>query len=79
MLETMDFNKQKYNKLAICKELFYVLGALLGDGCIYKWRNEHQIWLIGDENFAKKYTIKLSKVLGRKVNKALAQRYRNLV
>lgn len=50
------------------KELFYVLGALLGDGCIYKWGKEHQIWLVGDQNFAKKYANKLSKVINRNVN-----------
>ncbi|MEK6895214.1 MAG: LAGLIDADG family homing endonuclease [Nanoarchaeota archaeon] len=52
----------KYNK-----ELFYVLGALLGDGCIYQWRNEHQIWLIGDYNFTSKYSSKISLCIGRKV------------
>lgn len=37
-------------------ELFYVIGALLGDGCLYNWRttNYYSI-LIGDHSFAVKY------------------------
>ena len=37
-------------------ELLYVLGALLGDGCIYNWKitNNYAI-LVGDYNFATKY------------------------
>lgn len=37
------------------KELFYVLGALLGDGCIYHWRNTFQIWLLGEPEFCAKF------------------------
>ncbi|MEK6842094.1 MAG: LAGLIDADG family homing endonuclease [Nanoarchaeota archaeon] len=45
------------------KELFYVLGALLGDGCAYHWKkgNTKSLILIGDERLTKKYTEKLSK------------------
>lgn len=50
------------------KELFYVLGALLGDGCIYFWRRQYQVWISGDEDFIKKYSFKLSRILNRKVN-----------
>jgi intein-encoded DNA endonuclease-like protein len=37
------------------KELFYVIGALLGDGCIYHWRNTFQIWLLGEPEFCAKF------------------------
>lgn len=63
-------------KLASTKELFYVLGAMLGDGCIYHWRNEHQVWLIGDERFTKKFANKLSVCIGGKV-KNYKKRKRN--
>ena len=63
-------------KLKFNKELFYVLGALLGDGCIYHWRAEHQLWLIGDEKFTKKFASRLSVVIGRNV-KNYRKRKRN--
>ena len=37
------------------KGLFYVIGALLGDGCVYHWRNTFQIWLVGEPEFCDKY------------------------
>lgn len=51
-------------------ELFYVLGALLGDGCAYKWSGSKytQLIVIGDEKFCKKYATKLSVCTGKKVN-----------
>ena len=51
------------NKIEYKKELFYVIGALLGDGCAYHWKknNVKTLVLIGDYNFTKKYTEKLSK------------------
>lgn len=50
-------------------ELFYVLGALLGDGCIYHWKklNRHIINLSGEKEFTKKYADKLSKCTRNKV------------
>lgn len=53
------FNKN----LLFEKELFYVLGALLGDGCAYHWKkgDVKMLILIGDYNFTKKYTEKLIK------------------
>lgn len=59
------FNKN----LEFKKELFYVLGALLGDGCAYHWRkgDTKMLVLIGDYNFTKKYTEKLSKCSRNKV------------
>ena len=43
-------------------ELFYVLGALLGDGCAYHWKkgNTKSLILIGDYYFTKKYAEKLA-------------------
>jgi hypothetical protein len=67
MLKVMGFTDWKFTKLNYSRDLFYVLGALMGDGCIYHWRNEHQIWLIGDKNFTEKYAQKLSKVIDKKV------------
>lgn len=51
------------NQIEYKKELFYVLGALLGDGCAYHWKkgNVKTLVLIGDYNFTKKYTEKLTK------------------
>ena len=42
-------------KIIYTKELFYVIGALLGDGCIYHWRNSFQVWLHGERKFCTKY------------------------
>lgn len=53
-------------------ELAYVLGALLGDGCAYLWRKHYQVWLYGEEEFARKFGDKLSACLGRAV-----RHYRN--
>jgi hypothetical protein len=47
------------------KNLFYVLGALLGDVYIYKWKNYYFVGiLVAEHNFAKKFASKLSS-LGR--------------
>lgn len=50
------------------KELFYVLGALLGDGCIYKWnkRSSFLVNVVGEKEFTNKYAKKISKCTGRK-------------
>ncbi len=50
------------------KELFYVLGALLGDGYIYHWRNRFRVGLsVRDKSFVRRFANKLSKILGRRV------------
>ncbi|MBU2100541.1 hypothetical protein KKG83_04725 [Candidatus Micrarchaeota archaeon] len=54
-------------KLKFNEEFFYVIGALLGDGCAYYWRNEHQVWLVGDRKFTEKFAEKLSVCIERKV------------
>ncbi|MBI2652339.1 hypothetical protein HYX00_02630 [Candidatus Woesearchaeota archaeon] len=50
-------------------ELFYVLGALLGDGCIYYWKklNRHIINIAGEKEFTEKYADKLSKCTRNRV------------
>src|SRR3989338_9675747 len=50
-------------------ELFYVLGALLGDGCIYHWKklNRHIINIAGEKEFTEKYADKLSKCTRNRV------------
>ncbi len=49
-------------------ELFYVLGALLGDGCLYNYKiTRHYIILVGDKKFATKYATMLSLCVGRLV------------
>lgn len=59
-------------------DLFYVLGALLGDGCIYNWKvTNHFVYLSGDEKFAKKYAKRLSNCIGKKA-KAYPNRRQNV-
>src|SRR3989338_10727381 len=44
-------------KLVHRAEMFYVIGALLGDGCLYRWKptNNYAI-LVGDREFMTKYS-----------------------
>jgi intein-encoded DNA endonuclease-like protein len=43
-------------KIIRCPELLYVIGALLGDGCLYQWRiTNHHVILVGDKLFTEKY------------------------
>lgn len=45
--------------------LFYVLGALIGDGCVYNWKTTyHYVILIGDERFTSKYANKVVQCTG---------------
>lgn len=50
-------------------DLFYVLGAFLGDGCAYHWKREDKylINLVGDQKFAEKYAERLSNCINKKV------------
>lgn len=50
-------------RVLIVPELFYVLGALLGDGSIYLWRHSYQVWLYGEQRFAERYAKALSRCL----------------
>jgi hypothetical protein len=50
-------------------ELFYVLGALLGDGCIYNYKiTRHYTIVVGEREFATKYANLLSLCVGRNVS-----------
>src|SRR3989344_4889444 len=77
------FNEKWYpygrrGKIRICNELFYVLGALLGDGCMYNYRiTNNFIILVGDEEFATKYAEKLTICTGR-IAKAYIDRSKNI-
>ena len=66
-----DWYKGKYRphgrkgEIKHCQELFYVLGALLGDGCIYNWKTtQNYTILVGDRKFAVKYASMLRKCIG---------------
>jgi intein-encoded DNA endonuclease-like protein len=54
-------------KIEFKTEIFYVLGALLGDGCHYHWKGNFQVWLFGEKEFAKKFASKLSQCIGKNV------------
>ncbi len=55
-------------RIRFCKELFYVLGALLGDGYVYSWKTDrHIVGVVGEKEFIDKYAQKLSVCIGRKV------------
>ena len=65
-------------KLSIKPELFYVIGALLGDGCLYKWKSTYNyIILVGDKSFATKYAKMLSECTQR-ISKAYIDRNKNI-
>lgn len=49
------------------KNFYYILGALLGDGCVYKWKDKYQFWLMGNKKFAAKYASCLSEYLGKNI------------
>lgn len=52
------------------KELFYVLGALLGDGCIYYWKKKghYLINIVGEKEFIEKYANRICLCTNRKIN-----------
>lgn len=65
-------------KILYKPELFYVLGALIGDGCVYKWKitNNHTI-LVGDYNFTTKYADMVTNCTDTKT-KAYINRSKNI-
>ncbi len=56
-------------KLEYNKELFYVLGALLGDGCAYHWKkqNKYMVIVSGEKEFIDKYSDKLLVCMKRRI------------
>ena len=59
-------------------EIFYVIGALLGDGCLYKWKptNNYAI-LIGDKKFTTKYA-KYLRICTNKKTRPYIDRSKNI-
>lgn len=65
-------------ELVIRPELFYVLGALLGDGCLYNYKlTRNYIIVAGEKNFAKKYADIVAKCINTKT-KAYPNRNQNI-
>ena len=65
-------------ELTFKSELFYVLGALLGDGCIYNWKTtNHYVILVGDYKFTNKYAEKVTKCINKNT-KAYIDRSKNI-
>ena len=59
-------------------ELFYVLGALLGDGCLYNYKiTQNYVILIGDYNFTTKFANMIYRCTGTKI-KAYIDRSKNI-
>ena len=59
----------KYEKIKLIynDKLLYVLGALLGDGCLYHWKtNYYFVLLMGDERFTAKYADRVTSCTGIK-------------
>ncbi len=46
---------RRSGRITYTKELFYVIGSILGDGSIYFWKNGYTIWLLGEREFCLKY------------------------
>lgn len=64
-LENIPFGRK--GKVTYSPDLFYVIGALLGDGCLYNWRlTNHYVILVGDQNFTSKYAYRLTSCTGKK-------------
>ncbi|MAG02232.1 hypothetical protein CMI42_02750, partial [Candidatus Pacearchaeota archaeon] len=59
--------KEKVEHLEYCEELFYLLGAMLGDGCIYEWKGQFQVKIYGEKEFIEKCAIKLSLCLKKDI------------
>jgi len=74
---TSPFGK-RCGRVIRTKELFYVIGALLGDGCIYRWKNHYQIWLLGEKEFCTKYAKRVSACTSHTTAKPYPYRGRNV-
>jgi len=58
--------------------IFYVLGALIGDGCVYNWKpTNNYVILVGDKRFTTKYS-KFLKLCIRKQVKPYIDRSKNI-
>lgn len=68
---------RRCGRVAYTTELFYVIGAMLGDGCIYFWKNRYFIWLLGEREFCVKYAERVSHCTSYRTAKAYPYRGRN--
>ncbi len=80
------YNWHKYDgspygkrKLEYNKELFYILGALFGDGCAYHWKkmNKYMVIVTGEKDFIEKYADKLERCVRKKI-KGYPERSKNV-
>lgn len=69
---------RRSGRITHTKELFYVIGSLLGDGCIYFWKNRYIIWLLGEREFCMKYAEKISHCTSHGKAKPYPYRGRNV-
>lgn len=74
--ENSPFGKRK---LEYNREIFYVLGALLGDGCAYYWKKGkiYMVIVSGEKEFINKYSDKLFLCMGKKI-KGYPERSKNV-
>jgi len=69
---------KRCGRITHAEELFYVIGALLGDGCIYLWRNQYYVWLLGEREFCLKYAEKIAWCTSKTKAKTYTYRGRNV-
>ncbi len=69
---------RRCGRITYTTELFYVIGALLGDGSIYFWKNGYSIWLLGEREFCMKYAEKVSHCTSYRTAKPYPYRGRNV-
>lgn len=79
-----DWYKDKHipwgraGKVVYRAEIFYVIGALLGDGCLYKWKpTNNYVVLVGDKKFTTKYA-KYLNVCTNKKTRSYIDRNKNI-
>jgi intein-encoded DNA endonuclease-like protein len=69
---------KRCGRIAYTTELFYIIGAMLGDGSIYLWKTQHFISLVGEVEFAEKFAKKVSVCTTKSNAKAYPYRGRNV-
>lgn len=69
---------KKAGRVTHAKELFYVIGSLLGDGSTYFWKNRYYISLYGEREFATKFAERVSVCTSKRKAKAYSYRGRNV-
>jgi intein-encoded DNA endonuclease-like protein len=74
-----NFSPFGKRKLRYNESFFYVIGALLGDGCAYYWKkgDKYMVNLVGEKEFIDKYSNKLFDCTGKKV-KGYLDRSKNI-